>query len=111
MESFKRTLIRLDKDMIHLRGLYLKSLEKRNAKKEWRPKYITKAKYTMYGYAIVFQYWAYEAIVQLGLKYATSLGVKTPRMLSWTLNVMIQKDNLVEDLKRKNVTTYKNSVF
>ena len=55
-ESFKRTLIGLDKDIVHLRGLYLKSLQKRNEKKEEGPKYTAEAKYTVYGYAIAFQY-------------------------------------------------------
>ena len=55
-ESFKRTLIGLDKDMVHLRSLYLKSLEKRNAKKDGGPKYTAEAKYTVYDYAIALQY-------------------------------------------------------
>ena len=110
-KSFKRTLLGMDNDMVHLRRLYLKSLEKRNAKKNGDPKYIVKAKYTVYGYAIALQYWAYKVIVQLGSKYATCLGVKTPRMLSWTSNLMIQKDNLAEDLKRKKVSIFKYSGF
>ena len=52
MESFKRTLLGVDKDMVHLRSLYLKSLEKRNAKKDRGLKYTAKAKCTVYGYAI-----------------------------------------------------------
>ena len=58
----------------------------------------------VYGYAITLQYWAYKEIVQLGSKYVTLLGVKTPRMLSWTSNQMIQAKDLVEDLKRKKVS-------
>ena len=46
---------------------YLKSLEKKNMKKDGHPKYTTEVKNTVYGYAIALQHWAYEAIVQLGL--------------------------------------------
>ena len=70
--------------MVHLQSLYLKSLEKRNAKKDGGLKYTAEANYTVHGYAISLQYWAYEAIVQLGVKYAKSFRVKTPRMLCWT---------------------------
>ena len=48
-------------------------------------------------------------IVQLGSRYATCLGVKTPRMLSWNSNQMIQKDHLAEDLNRKKVNIFKYS--
>ena len=39
--------------MVHLQSLYLKSLEKRNAKKDGGPKYTAEAKYIVYGYAII----------------------------------------------------------
>ena len=82
----------------------MKSVEKRKMKKAGKTKYTLEAKYTVYGYTIALQYWAYEAIVQLGSKYATNLGVKAPRMLSWTLTQVLQVRDLAEDLKRKNVS-------
>ena len=102
-KSFKRILLRLNKDMVYFRSLYMKAVEKRKTKKDGEAKYTVEAKYMVYGYAITLQYWAYEAIVQLGSKYATYLGVKTPRMLSWTLNQFILTRDLGEDLKRKKV--------
>ena len=55
----------------------------------------------MYNYVVELQYWAYEAIVQLGLKYATNLGIKALRMLSWTSNQVLQAKDVAEDLKKK----------
>ena len=103
-ESFQRTLLGVDKHMVHLRSLYMKVVEKRKAKKVGEVKYNPEAKYTVYGYVIALQYWAYEAIVQLGSKYATSLSVKTPKMLIWTSNQVIFARDLAEDLKRKKVS-------
>ena len=100
-ESFQRTFFRVDKNMVHLRSLYMKAVEKRKAKNAGEAKYTQEAKYTVYGYAIALQYWAYEAIVQLGSKYATSLSVKSPGMLTWTSNQVLQARDLAEDLKRK----------
>ena len=53
-------------------------------KKAGETKCTPEAKYTIYGYVVTLQYWAYETIVQLDFKYATNLGVKTLRLLSWT---------------------------
>ena len=92
--------------MVHLQSLYMMAVENKKAKKVGEVKYTAKAKYTIYGYAIALQYWAYEAIVQLGSKYATSLGVKTPRMLSWTSNQVIIARDLAKDLKRKKRLVY-----
>ena len=108
-ESFKRTLIGLDKDMVHLRSLYLKSLEKRNAKKDGATKYTAKAKYIVYGYTIALQYCAYDAIAQLDMKYATLVDVKSLRMLSWKSTQMIYKDDLITDLKWKKVEYFDHS--
>ena len=90
--------------MIHFRSLYMKAVEKRKAKKAGEAKYTLEAKYTVYGYVIILQYQAYEAIVQLGSKYTASLGVKTPRMLTWTSNQVTLVKDLAEDLKRKKVS-------
>ena len=56
MKSFQRTLLGVDKDIGHLQSLYMKAVEKRNAKKDGEAKYTTEAKYTIYGYAIALQY-------------------------------------------------------
>ena len=82
----------------------MKAIEKSKAKKAGEEKYTLEAKYTIYGYAIALQYWAYEAIVQLGSKYATSLGVKILKMLTWISNQVILARGLAEDLKRKKVS-------
>ena len=84
----------------------MKAVEKRKAKKAGEAKYTLEAKHTIYRYAITLQYWAYEAIAQLGSKYATSIGVKTPRMLTWTSNQVIFARDLAEDLKRKKISLY-----
>ena len=55
-ESFQRTLIGVDKDMIHFRSLYMKAVEKIKAKKAGEAKYTLEAKYTVYGYVIILQY-------------------------------------------------------
>ena len=67
-------------------------------------KYTPEAKYTVYGYTVALQYWAYEAIVQVDSKNATNLVVKAPIMLSWTSNQVLQVRDLAEDLKRKKVS-------
>ena len=49
--------------MVYLQSLYKKVVEKRKAKKVGEAKYTPEAKYTIHGYEIALQYWAYEAIV------------------------------------------------
>ena len=49
-EFFQRTLLRLDKDMVHLWSLYIKVVEKRKNKKAEETKYTPEAKYTIYSY-------------------------------------------------------------
>ena len=66
-------------------------------------KYTPEAKYTIYGYTVALQYWAYEAIMQLGSKYATNLGIKAPRMISWTSNQVLQEKDAAEDLKKRRL--------
>ena len=51
-ESFQMTLLGVDKDMVHLRSLYIKSIKTRKMKKAGETKYTTEAKYTIYGYVI-----------------------------------------------------------
>ena len=104
-ESFQRTLLGVDKDMVHLQSLYMKAVEKSKAKKAREAKYTPEAKYTVYGYAIALQYWAYEVIVQFGSKYATSLGVKTLGMLTWTSNQVILASNYISIFSFSIVTT------
>ena len=74
-------------------------------KKAGETKHTLEAKYTVYGYVVALQYWAYEAIVQLGSKYATNFGIKVPRILSWTSNQVLQARDVVVDLKKKKVSS------
>ncbi|XP_060962190.1 uncharacterized protein LOC133032309 [Cannabis sativa] len=56
-------------------------------------------KYTAYGFAPAVQYWAYEAILEVGKRYGTNHGIRFPRILSWTSKGDIgKKDNLVDDV-------------
>uniref|UniRef100_A0A803QPZ6 DUF1985 domain-containing protein n=1 Tax=Cannabis sativa TaxID=3483 RepID=A0A803QPZ6_CANSA len=40
--------------------------------------------YIINGYTLTLQYWAYEAILEVGKKFAVSHGIQVPRMLSWS---------------------------
>ena len=89
--------------MVHFRHFYRKVIEKRKQEKIGENKYTSKAKYIVYDFVLSLQYLDYEAIVQLGTKYATNLGVKIPRMLSWTANTILQAKEVGDELKKKKV--------
>ncbi|PON57913.1 Ulp1 protease family, C-terminal catalytic domain containing protein [Parasponia andersonii] len=55
--SYERTFPSLNKDMMYQRENYLQKMKKNKKAKE--------AKYTVYGFSITLQYWAYEAIPML----------------------------------------------
>ena len=55
-ESFQMILLGVDKDMVHIRSLYMKSVEKRKMKKVGETKYTLEVKYTVYGYVVALQY-------------------------------------------------------
>ena len=50
-----KTIVGLDKNMIHCRDKYEKAVK---AKKK-----VVEVKYTVYEFAIAFQYWSYKAII------------------------------------------------
>ncbi|PON34685.1 hypothetical protein PanWU01x14_342370 [Parasponia andersonii] len=55
--SYERTFPSLNKDMMHQRENYLEKMKNNKKDKE--------AKYTVYGFSIALQYWAYEVIPKL----------------------------------------------
>ena len=81
--------------MIHYQGMYEKIVKTK--------KKVTEAKYIVYGFTITFPYWAYEAIISLGTRFTTTLGVKFLRMLSWTFNRFLSVKELAEELENKKV--------
>ncbi|PON80089.1 hypothetical protein PanWU01x14_005390 [Parasponia andersonii] len=64
--------------MMYQRENYFQKMKKNKNAKE--------AKYTIYGFSITLQYWAYEAIPKLTSAFSENLGIKFLRMLSWTSN-------------------------
>ncbi|PON75164.1 Ulp1 protease family, C-terminal catalytic domain containing protein [Parasponia andersonii] len=64
--------------MMHQRENYLQKMKKNKNAKE--------AKYTVYGFSIALHYCAYEAIPKLTGAFSENLGIKFPRILSWTSN-------------------------
>ncbi|PON62407.1 Ulp1 protease family, C-terminal catalytic domain containing protein [Parasponia andersonii] len=71
--SYERTFPSLNKDMLHQRENYIQKMKNNKKDKE--------AKYTVYGFSIALQYWAYEAIPKLTGAFCENLGIKFPRML------------------------------
>jgi hypothetical protein len=61
----------------------------------------------VYGYHVALIYWAFEAIPLLGKEFAEYVGVKTPRMLSWTSSHVPTSPALSKLLNQKNVSTLK----
>ncbi|XP_047307373.1 uncharacterized protein LOC124910736 [Impatiens glandulifera] len=62
--SFRATLQGIDKDMKHLRELYLAK------KRSWEKKGICDVAYTLHGFALAFQVWTYELINTFVPKFA-----------------------------------------
>ncbi|XP_060958272.1 uncharacterized protein LOC115696517 [Cannabis sativa] len=73
--SFARLMHSLQKDMLKQKANYEKKLSS-DVQHE--------CKYTAYGFAPAVQYWAYEAILEVGKRYGTNHGIRFLRMLSWT---------------------------
>ncbi|CAA2964369.1 Hypothetical predicted protein [Olea europaea subsp. europaea] len=40
--------------------------------------------YTIHGFSIVMQIWAYEAMPELGERFGECVGERSPRLLYWT---------------------------
>ncbi|XP_060961730.1 uncharacterized protein LOC133031951 [Cannabis sativa] len=64
-------------------------------------------KYTAYGFAPAVQYWAYEAILEVGKRYGTNHGIRFPMMLSWTSKGDIGKKDVSALFSRRNLEVVK----
>ncbi|XP_060965282.1 uncharacterized protein LOC115723646 [Cannabis sativa] len=86
--SFARLMHSLQKDMLKQKANYEKKLSS-DVQHE--------CKYTAYGFAPAVQYWAYEAILEVGKRYGTNHGIRFPEMLSRTSKGDIgKKDSCTE---------------
>ncbi|PON59636.1 LOW QUALITY PROTEIN: hypothetical protein PanWU01x14_158480 [Parasponia andersonii] len=86
----------LVKDMMHQMENYLQKMKKNKKAKE--------AKYTVYGFSIALQYWAYEAIPKLTGAFSENLGIKFSRILSWTSNKTPSMMDCIDVFKIKKVS-------
>ena len=69
------------------------------------------AKYTYYGFSPALQYWAYEAIPDIGRKFGLKVGNRVPRMLHWSskTDIIPTKANLAPMFASRKVSY--NSAF
>ncbi|XP_060972658.1 uncharacterized protein LOC133038504 [Cannabis sativa] len=88
----------LQKDMLKQKANYEKKLSS-DVQHE--------CKYTAYGFAPAVQYWAYEAILEVGKRYGTNHGIRFPRMLSWTSKGDIGKKDVSALFSRRNLEVVK----
>ncbi|XP_060969976.1 uncharacterized protein LOC133037151 [Cannabis sativa] len=88
----------LQKDMLKQKANYEKKLSS-DVQHE--------CKYTAYGFAHAVQYWAYEAILEVGKRYGTNHGIRFPRMLSWTSKGDIGKKDVSALFSRRNLEVVK----
>ena len=94
--SFEKTLDGLNKDMANEEKKYRGQVAK-----------LTKnlcAQYTVYGYALALQYWAFEAIPTIGALCSEYKGRLFPRMLSWELQTALVSKEINYLLNKKNVS-------
>ncbi|XP_060970027.1 uncharacterized protein LOC133037186 isoform X2 [Cannabis sativa] len=96
--SFARLMHSLQKDMLKQNANYEKKLSS-DVQHE--------CKYTAYGFAPAVQYWAYEAILEVGKRYGTNHGIRFPRMLSWTSKDDIGKKDVSALFSRRNLEVVK----
>ncbi|KAM6557382.1 hypothetical protein CsatB_004401 [Cannabis sativa] len=96
--SFARLMHSLQKDMLKQKANYEKKLSS-DVQHE--------CKYTAYGFAPAVQYWAYEAILEVGKRYGTNHGIRFPRMLSWTSKGDIGKKDVSALFSRRNLEVVK----
>ena len=76
--SYKKLVTSIHRDMQHQFRLYESKKNKDSGVVQ------PDAKYTYYGFAPALQYWAYEAIPDIGRKFGLRVGNRVPRMLSWS---------------------------
>ncbi|PON37531.1 Ulp1 protease family, C-terminal catalytic domain containing protein [Parasponia andersonii] len=97
--SYERTFPSLNKDMMHQRENYIQKMKKNKKTKE--------VKYTVYGFSISLQYWAYEAIPKFTGVFSENLGIKFPRMLSWTSNKILSIMDCIDVFKIKKLDIFR----
>ncbi|KAM6564141.1 hypothetical protein CsatB_024139 [Cannabis sativa] len=97
--SYTKLMESCNKDYLDVKNKMLKKIEKGVTQKE--------AKYSAYDYAAALQYWAYEAILQLGNEYAVRRSHGFPRMVNWESKpkTTLGKDEVTR-LFAKNLTVY-----
>ena len=88
MDSYHKTLKRVDEDMVYYQNKYMESARKKRKGIE--------AKYAIYGYFFPLQYWAYDAIERLASKFVQYHDLQTPWMLSWSSDRIPSMKDLVE---------------
>uniref|UniRef100_A0A803NIL3 Uncharacterized protein n=1 Tax=Cannabis sativa TaxID=3483 RepID=A0A803NIL3_CANSA len=64
-----------NKDFVEVKNRMHKKIEKGVSQKE--------ENYSSYDYTAALQYWAYEAILELGNEYAVRKSHRFPRMVNW----------------------------
>ena len=91
--SFRATLKGLDKDIAHLRTIYM---EKENERKKGKLDSSTVVPaYTLYGFALAFQVWTYEVIKTLVPQFAHR-KTKEPNFPRITLYTSSRRNNIQE---------------
>ena len=95
-ESYKKTFGSLKKDMGRIRELWRRSHDNKRKQVE--------AKYTVYGFPLAFQCWAYEAIPVLALNWAEMRKLEFPRMLCWSATKTPTAKDVLDIFTRKNVS-------
>jgi Domain of unknown function (DUF1985) len=125
--SFRETLKGVNKDMKHLRNLYLQKKDKydksmedykkmsKAEKKEAKRVNAPEAQYTLYGLAIAFQIWCYEVIVPFVPRFATKMKFEVPadnirpRIMMYTATKRNTAIDIAKILNMKNVSIVRYS--
>ena len=95
---FENTIRGLNKSPESLENLYKGQLKKKG-------KTAAAAQYTVYGFPLALQYWAFEAIPKVGAITCAQKQRFFPRMLSWEWKRKPSTDEVAEIFKRKNVSS------
>lgn len=61
------------------------------------------AKYTVHEFERELHYWAYEAMPDFDIKFATPLGCMKPRILVWSTDKVPYALHIIEALNKQNV--------
>ena len=95
---FENTIRGLNKSPESLENLYKGQLKKKG-------KTAAAAQYTVYGYPLALQYWAFEAIPKIGAIICDQKQRLFPRMLSWEWKRKPSTNEIAEIFRRKNVSS------